>query len=136
VQNNLFVRIELLPFPKSLGRENETDIAPAVRCLSESIGKSPLAADAAGLWKPRILAFRTVREGAKPDEAVELVLTTENPAGGKLKTQFLEGGALVYTEKGKRYIRAEKPGTYTVWVFAVNDRFLVGKRSLTFRVKD
>ena len=65
----------------------------------------------------------------------EVTLEVSNPGGGEADLFFDQAGGMVYEHGGKRYFRAEKPGKYTITVCAVNENFLVSRKSLVIEVE-
>jgi len=98
------------------------------RILSEKKAKS-----AKQLAKPRIEKL-SAPSSALPGQAVPIALEVTDPSGSEVDLLFDEGGAMVYREDGRWYFYAEMPLDYTVTLYALNDHFLVSKRSFSVKV--
>ncbi|MBW2262584.1 MAG: hypothetical protein JRG91_11475, partial [Deltaproteobacteria bacterium] len=87
------------------------------------------------LKKPKIAAFEPASTVTQPNAPVMIDLEVSDPKGETVEIHFDEGGAQVYEQAGAWYVMAEKPLTYTVTVFAVNEHFLISEKSFTIRVE-
>lgn len=134
VRNNLFIRITLMAKPAGEG-EILPDISDIANKIDAAIKNESEVKTTAELNKPEISEFSPASDTVEPDKPVELKLTVKDPKGEKVELHIDEGGGMVYEKDGKRYFKAEKAGTYTVTVYAVNEHFLVTKKSITITVQ-
>ncbi len=134
VRNNVFVRITLMARPGGEG-EILPDISDVAKKIDAAIKNEAEVKTTAELNKPQVTEFSPASDTVEPDKPVELKLTVKDPKGEKVELHMEEGGGMVYEKDGKRYFKAEKPGTYTVTVYAVNEHFLATKKSITITVQ-
>lgn len=134
VRNNVFIRITLMAKPAGEG-EILPDISDIANKIDAAIKSEAEVKTTAELNKPEISEFSPASDTVEPDKPVELKLDVKDPKGEKVELHIEEGGGMVYGEGGKRYFKAEKPGTYTITVCAVNEHFLVTKKSITITVQ-
>jgi hypothetical protein len=134
VRNNVFIRITLMAKPAGEG-EILPDISDIAKKIDAGIKNEAEVKTTAELNKPQVTEFSPASATVQPDKPVELTLDVKDPKGEKVELHIDEGGGMVYEESGKRYFKAEKPGTYTVTVCAVNEHFLVTKKSVTITVQ-
>lgn len=135
VRNNILIKVKTT----GSGNKSEVEIIPdaseTAKKIDEHIKGMEQAEEAKDLFRPEITVFSPVSGTVKPDTPVEIKLEVKDPKDGKLDICFDEAGGMVYTQDGKRYFKAEKPGEYTITIYAMNERFLVSKKSMTIRVE-
>jgi hypothetical protein len=134
VRNNVFIRISLMGRPAGEA-QIPPDIAEIAKKIDAAIKNEAEVKTTAELNKPQVTEFSPASATAEPDKPVELKLNVKDPKGEKVELHIDEGGGMVYEKDGKRYFKAEKPGTYTVTVYAMNEHFLVTKKSITITVQ-
>lgn len=135
VRNNIFLSLSLMPAAKSAEAQIPPDISEIAGKIDAQIKLAEEAEKTEELKKPVISEFTAASSVTKPDTPVEVTLEVSSPGGGKVDLFFDQAGAMVYEHEGKRYFRAEKPGTYTITVCAVNEHFLVSRKSLVIEVE-
>jgi len=129
VRNNIFVRVHLVRM-----EETPPDISEVASRIDERIKGEAEAKGAEELNKPIIKEFSVTEETVKVNSPVEVVLKIEDPKGEKVERFIDEGGGMVFEKDGRLFFKAEKPGEYSVTVYAMNEHFLVSRRSVTIRV--
>jgi hypothetical protein len=130
------VSIRIATYKKPFGdTATYPDIVPVATKIDARILSEAVAKKAKHLKKPRIAKFSALKPVTKPDGPVRLLLKVTDPRNEHVEIHFDEGGGMVYEHEGLRYFKAEKPLEYTVTVHAVNEHFLISKKSLTIRVE-
>lgn len=128
VRNNIFIRVYLVRIEET--SPNIAEIAEKIddRIKSEEEVKKPEE-----LSKPSI-ELSVAEDTVKSNAPVEVILKIDDPKKEKVEIYIDEGGGMVYKEEDKLYFKAEKEGEYKVTVYAINEHFLISRRSITIRV--
>lgn len=129
VRANVYVRIS------ALSAATAPDIALIAGRIDAKILASKKAKKAKHLKKPQIAAFAPASAVVQPNAPVRIDLQVSDPRGEDLQIHFDEAGAQIWEQGGEWWIQAEKPLSYTVTVFAVNEHYLMSSKSFTITVE-
>ena len=127
---NVYVRVALLSSATST-----PDIAAIAGRIDAQILGTKKAKKPGQLEKPRITSFSAASAVTQPNAPVRIDLEVSDPRGESVEIHFDEGGAQVWQQGGEWFVQAEKPLTYTIRVFAVNEHYLMSTRSLAITVQ-
>ncbi|MBW2262753.1 MAG: hypothetical protein JRG91_12330 [Deltaproteobacteria bacterium] len=131
-RNNVYVRVSLLASSAC------TSLGPLVshtaRKIDQTVEAEKQTLKAKGLSKPKIKKFGPASLTLRPNEPTDLHLQASDPLGGSLEYHFDEAGGMVWQEQGRWMFMAEKPLTYTVSVYVLNEHFLMATRSVSIEV--
>ncbi len=123
-RNNVAIRVSLLA-------SSCASLGPLVSDTARRIDQT---LKAKGLSKPRIKKFAPHSLTIRPNEPTDLELQATDPLGGTLEYHFDEAGGMVWQEKGRWLFMAEKPLTYDVTLYVLNEHFLMATRTVSIKV--
>lgn len=129
-RSNVYIRVTLLaPVASSPGPL----VSDTARRIDQNVESQKQALSPEDLEKPVISRFGPSL-ATKPGEPTEIQLQASDPLGGALEYHFDEAGAMIWKQNGRWLFMAEKPLTYSITLYVLNERFLMARKTVSIKV--